>query len=69
MGKGLRAALTKGFQSAPARGGRFLESQIPEPDRFVSIRARAWRAMKTHGFQASRDTSFNPRPRVAGDPA
>jgi len=37
------------------------------PNVFVSIRARAWRAIRSITWRVDLRARFNPRPRVAGD--
>ena len=56
------------FQSTPPRGGRRgPESVLSTPQR-VSIHAPAWGATQATAKLGQSDDSFNPRPRVGGDP-
>ena len=54
--------------SIHARAGRATHNQQePVPASDVSIHARAWRATFVQAASADPHSSFNPRPRVAGD--
>ncbi len=56
------------FQSAPAHGGRSKEKVSMKSVVIVSIRARAWRAIRARKRHYESFRCFNPRPRMAGDP-
>ena len=54
------------FQSTPPRGGRLAGSRGANA---VSIHAPAWGATRRYRGRRDVHASFNPRPRVGGDPA
>ncbi len=63
------AVVRRKFQSAPAHGGRSESEYLWLLEQRVSIRARAWRAIRECEIEKIQtQESFNPRPRMAGDP-
>ncbi len=57
-----------GFQSTPSHGGRLHSVKAIPACACVSIHALAWRATANTQLTSAAVTSFNPRPRMEGDP-